>query len=259
MEKIKNFKDEERGRLVGGLILVIVGAALLLRNTGFFMPNWLFSWPMILILVGIYTGFKNNFRNNSWFIITAVGGFFLVSKFIPSLSLEPMFWPLVIIGLGIIFIVKPRVNRMDFRYKNPEGDEWKSTGTTETGVQQGQVDAVFADRSDYLVVESVFSGVNRNVVSKDFRGGHVTSVFGGAKIDLSQADIKGPVVIKLDVVFGGIKLIIPPHWAVQNEINGAFHGVDDKRNFNPSAAINPDKVLVLRGSAVFGGVEIRSY
>src|SRR6187431_1560455 len=100
MENIRNFKDREGSRIVGGLILVAVGAALLLRNMGFIMPRWLFTWPMILILIGIYTGVKHNFRNNSWFILIAVGGFFLISKFIPQLSLEPLFWPLVIIGLG---------------------------------------------------------------------------------------------------------------------------------------------------------------
>ena len=256
MEKIKNFKDRESGRVVGGLILVAVGAALLLRNSGFLMPGWLFTWPVILILVGIYTGFKHNFRNNSWLVITAVGCFFLVSRFIPSLGLQPLFWPLVIIGLGIAFILRPGRNRWLNTKPENEYNKWENVPTGPLNDPDKQV---FSDRGDYLVVESVFSGVNRNVVSKDFRGGHITSVFGGSKIDLSQADITGPVVIKFDVVFGGAKLIVPPHWAVQNEINGAFHGVDDKRNFNPSVSLNPDKVLILKGSAVFGGIEIRSY
>lgn len=255
MEKIKNYRDKESSRVIGGLILVGVGAVLLLRNSGFFMPNWLFSWPMILILVGIYTGFKHNFKNNSWIIITGIGSFFLVSKFIPWLGLEPLFWPLAIIGLGLIFILRPKRDWTNFKNDDPN-QSWRNTDTE--GLS-GAPNTAAPDASDYVVVESVFSGVNRNIVSKDFKGGHISSVFGGAKIDLSQADIKGQVVIKLDVVFGGIKLIIPPHWAVENQISGAFHGVDDKRSFNPSAAINPDKVLILKGSAVFGGVEIRSY
>ena len=58
--------------------------------------------------------------------------------------------------------------------------------------------------------------------------------------------------------FGGAKIIVPSNWVVQNEIDGVFHGVEDKRNYN-SSGLNSDKVLVLKGSAVFGGVEIRSY
>lgn len=256
MEKNKVYRDKEGGRVIGGLILVAVGAALLLRNMGFFMPGWLFTWPMILILVGIYTGVKHNFRNNSWLILIAVGSFFLVNKFIPSLSLEPLFWPLVIIGAGIIFIVRPgRSNWMGTKTDN-KFNSWENAGTV--GLRDNQEEAV-TDSSDYLMVRSVFSGVNKNVVSKNFKGGQISCVFGGAEIDLSQAEIAGPVILKFEVVFGGAKLVVPAHWAIQNEIDGIFHGIDDKRSFNPSASINPDKVLVLKGSAVFGGIEIRSY
>jgi len=79
------------GRIFAGIILVGVGAALLLRNSGFPFPNWLFSWPVILILVGIYSGFKHNFKNNSWIIMIGIGGFFLVDRFIPDLRLAPYF------------------------------------------------------------------------------------------------------------------------------------------------------------------------
>lgn len=256
MEKIKNFRDKENGRVIGGLILVAVGVTLLLRNMGFFMPHWLFSWPMILILVGIYSGFKHNFRNNSWIILIGIGSFFLVSKFIPSLSLEPMFWPLVIIGAGIVFILRPGGNNWTGIKSDDRYNSWKNGST---GVMQREQNEASIDSSDYLVVRSVFSGVNKNVVSKNFQGGRISCVFGGTEIDLTQAEITGPVILKFEVVFGGAKLVVPAHWAVQNEIDGIFHGVDDKRSFNPSASINPDKVLILKGSAVFGGIEIRSY
>lgn len=256
MENSRNYKDKESGRVIGGLILVLVGAALLLRNTGFYMPGWIFSWPMILILVGIYTGFKHNFRNNSWIIIMAVGVFFLLNRFIPTLHLEPLFWPILIMGLGILFIIKPRKNDWFNSSTEQEYNKLKS-GSAE--MVDEPVTAGAYENSDHLVIRSVFSGVNRNVVSKNFKGGHISSVFGGAEVNLTQSEISGQVILKLEVVFGGVKLIVPPHWAVQNEIDGFFHGVDDKRSFNPSASINPDKVLVLKGSAVFGGIEIKSY
>lgn len=257
MENIRNFRDKEGGRVIGGLILVAVGVTLLLRNMGFIMPGWLFSWPMILILVGIYTGFKHNFRNNSWIILIAVGSVFLVSKFIPSLSLEPMFWPLVIIGAGIIFILRPVLNnRTGIKKSEGEYNSWKNTGIA--ALPNVPNDAT-VDSSDFLTIQSVFSGVNRNVVAKNFQGGRITCVFGGAEIDLSQAEITGPVILKFEVVFGGAKLVVPAHWAIQNEIDGIFHGIDDKRRFNPSVNINPDKVLILKGSVVFGGIDIRSY
>ena len=127
-------------------------------------------------------------------------------------------------------------------------------------VKQEDLRAGFSpDGSEVLKVDSVFSGVQRKVMSKNFQGGKVNCVFGGADVDLSQADINGKVEIKFDVVFGGAKIIVPPHWNIYNQIDGAFHGVDDKRKFNASVGMDPQKTLVLRGSLVFGGVEIKSY
>jgi len=54
----KEIKNSENGRIIGGIILVGAGVILLLKTTGIFFPEWLFSWPMILILVGIYSAFK---------------------------------------------------------------------------------------------------------------------------------------------------------------------------------------------------------
>ena len=235
-----------------------VGAALLLRNTGFPLPYWLFSWPMILILIGIYSGVKHNFSNSSWMVLIAVGGFFLVDRIIPDLSLAPYFWPLLIIALGVIFIIKPKKGK----WLEVSEDEKKNGDNSITPIdwQQTKVNNEFTtDSNDFLKVDSVFSGVQRKVVSKNFQGGKVACVFGGADINLTQADINGKVEIKFDVVFGGAKIIVPPHWNIYNQIDGAFHGVDDKRKFNSAVVIDPEKILILRGSVVFGGIEIKSY
>ena len=261
MEKKFNGERREEGRIIAGLILVGVGAALLLRNTGFPLPYWLFSWPMILILVGIYSGVKHNFRNSSWMVMIAVGGFFLVDRMIPGLSLAPYFWPVLIIALGVIFILRPKKEH----WGSFTDDEKKNT-STDMNNNNWQQPAISNDYSNYatgstdeLRVNSIFSGIQRNIVSKNFQGGKIACVFGGADIDLTQADIQGKTMIKFEVVFGGAKLIVPPHWTVFNEIDGVFHGVDDKRKFNTAMSINPEKVLILKGSVVFGGVEIRSY
>ena len=258
MEKSNNFRNTEGGRVAGGLILVAVGAFLLLRNMGFYFPHWLFSWPMILILIGIYTGFKHQFRNNSWLIIMGVGVFFLVNNFIPSLNLEPMFWPLVIIGMGILFILKPQRNFMTDIKKDIRSNQWKDVPGS-SFQEAADTAAMPVDGNDFLVARSVFSGIKRNIMSKNFQGGNVSCIFGGAEFDFTQADFTGTAVLKLEMIFGGSKFIVPSNWTVQNEIEGVFHGVDDKRKFYSEAASNPAKVLILKGSAVFGGVEITSY
>jgi len=246
----------ENGRIIGGLILVGVGAALLLRNLDFPIPHWLFTWPMILILIGVYTGFKHNFQNSSWIILMAIGGFFLFDRYIFDVSLEPYFWPLFIILIGVLFIIRPRRNRWWHENRDKFRNDWR--GRWDSNASQSGTDEYIADSNDYFRINSVFSGVKRTVLSKTFKGGSISCVFGGAEIDLTQADISGNVIIRIEMVFGGAKIIVPSNWVVQNELDGVFHGVEDKRNYN-SSGLNSDKVLVLKGSAVFGGVEIRSY
>src|SRR5436190_24385193 len=98
METRNYSKNRENGKVIGGLIMVAVGVALLARNMGVFMPFWLFTWPTILILIGVYLGFKHNFRNNAWIILIAIGSFSLLNKLFPDMRMEPYFWSLLIIA-----------------------------------------------------------------------------------------------------------------------------------------------------------------
>jgi hypothetical protein len=73
-----------------------------------------------------------------------------------------------------------------------------------------------------------------------------------------QADIQHPVVVEVNNVFGGTKLIIPANWDVKNEISAVFGGVEDKRSFNTSIP-DSSKRMVLKGSCIFGGIELTNY
>ncbi len=252
MDNNQNPNRQNNGsNVIGGLILIGIGVTLVMRKMDFPFPDWLFTWPMILILVGFYSGVKHNFKNNSWIILSGIGVFFLLDKFIPGLTLAPFFWPIIIIAAGILFILRPsgmRDNNWGFKKGNMPQGNWQAYGSSKG-----------TDNNDFLNIQSVFSGVQRSVLSKNFQGGRVSCVFGGAEIDLTQADINGRVDLRLEAVFGGIKLIVPAHWQVINEIDGIFHGVDDKRRAPAGAYNDVSKTLVLKGSAVFGGIEIKSY
>ncbi len=95
------------------------------------------------------------------------------------------------------------------------------------------------------------------IVSKEFKGGEINTVFGGNDIDFSQADFSGTAALEINVVFGGVKLIVPSHWKIQSDVTAAFGSVEDKRRDIGQAAEN--KTLVLKGSVAFGGIEIKSY
>ncbi len=246
--------NREGARIVAGLILVGIGAAYLLRNLNFIVPEWIFTWPMILILIGIYSGVKHNFRNATWVILLAIGGIFLAGNFYREVDFDRAFWPLIIIGFGLMFILRPRRERYSEKKNSRErfNHEYIASANIDDS-NKGSLDS-----SNFLYVNSVFSGVVKNMMSKNFQGGKINCVFGGAEIDFMQADIHGTVVLKIELIFGGTKIVVPANWTIVNEIDGMFHGVDDKRK-NTTVLPDPSKTLVLKGSAVFGGVDIRSY
>lgn len=117
----------------------------------------------------------------------------------------------------------------------------------------------YGDREDYLDSVSIFGGVEKNIVSKDFKGGEVTTFFGGSSINMSQADIKDKAVLELTQVFGGAQLIIPSNWKLSSEVVSVFGGIEDKRAYHKDQGTEPVKTLILRGTSVFGGIEIKSY
>ncbi|MFN7260854.1 MAG: DUF4288 domain-containing protein, partial [Cyclobacteriaceae bacterium] len=115
----------------------------------------------------------------------------------------------------------------------------------------------FINVVDLCSITSIFGGSNRKIFSKNFKGGQMTAIFGGSDLDLSQADIQGPVVVDVVSIFGGVKLIVPANWEVKTNISAILGGVEDKRK-DPSS-FSPEKKLVLTGVCMFGGVEIKSY
>ncbi|MDE3125906.1 MAG: cell wall-active antibiotics response protein [Bacteroidota bacterium] len=238
-------------RAFTGIILIIGGLLLLAYKMGYPIPGWIFSWPMLLIVIGILVGIKNRFQNFGWFIMIAIGSFFLIDQELASASFHQYFWPAFLILAGIIFILKPKKSTSVCvkRFKQ-EREVYNNINNTPSGI---------TSEEDYLSINSIFSGIQRTVISKNFSGGKINCVFGGVEIDCTQADIITPACLQIEAVFGGVKLIIPKNWSITNELDGVFHGVDDKRNQNTLPIDTPNKVLILKGSAVFAGVEIRSY
>jgi predicted membrane protein len=252
-------KMRSRGRVLTGVLLFFIGILLLLRTSNFiWFPNWFFTWPMIFIAVGLFSGVKHGFRGGAWFVFLLVGGLFLANQINPLLHLEKYIWPIILISIGIGFILRPRHRRWRQWRGTHYKSEWKQdTDTTGNPENIGTMPGDY-DRRDFIDITAVFGGVKKNVLSKSFKGGDITSFMGGSEIDLTQSDFTGRIVIDVTNIFGGTKMIVPPTWDVQNDITAIFGGVDDKRQIN-GVTMDLNKVLVLDGTCMFGGIEIRSF
>ncbi len=267
-EDIKNYQEDinnkeqdmhhRNNHMWGGLILIIAGGLLLARKLGAYIPDWLLSWHMFLILFGLLIGFRSNFRNAGGFIMIIVGGAFLVSDIIPTVDLHDFIWPGILILVGFAFIVKPRGRLKrekrwskwdNYRKQNFNQPEYTPTETANFDIK---------DNSEFVEINAVFGGVKKIVLSKNFRGGEVNTFMGGAEINFQQADIKQVVSLEVNNIFGGTKIVIPSNWDVKNEVTAVFGGVEDKRSINlPTPDVT--KSIILRGTCVFGGIEIKNF
>ncbi|MBW4888734.1 cell wall-active antibiotics response protein [Mucilaginibacter sp. HMF5004] len=267
----ENNKGRQKSTVLAGAIFVAVGFIILINQLDFFfIPGWLFSWPMWVIAFAIFNGVKHNFRNSGWIIWLFVGIFFLIDKAIPHTHFANNFWPVIFIAIGIRMITnrnrpwdKDRWNKDRWKqqwkqqYNNPTGPVVDYTVPNDAETNTNTTDAKYNMGDDYLDAISIFAGAKKRVLSKDFKGGEIVNIFGGADIDLTQADINGRVIIEVTQVFGGIKLIVPPHWHVTSDMVTLFAGFDDKRMMKSD--YGSDKILVLKGTSIFAGVDIRSY
>lgn len=243
----KKYRHTPAGKIVAGIWVVAVGAVLLSRQLGVEYPTWLFTWPVLLIVIGIYISARHLFYNPGGYILMVIGGVFLLDMLTPDIKLSTFIWPIVIITAGLFMIFKS--NRRKKYYKEEEEvylKEWKERSTTKENFPDDTIETV-----------AIFGGVKKNMISKNFKGGEITCILGGAEINLTQADIQGRVELEVTQVLGGTKLIIPSHWNVQPEMVAILGGIEDKRQMN--SAVSSDKVLVLKGTSVLGGIEIKSF
>lgn len=239
----ENWEMRQRNaKLVGGLFVIAAGVLILLKQTGMAIPHWLLSWEMILIAIGLVMLIKHNFKKTGAYILILIGTLFLLNDYLPDLIEARFIWPILIIVIGVSMLLKSGF--LTPKKKNISGDS-----------------ADFKDMSseDFVHSASFFSGITKKVVSKNFKGASVSSVFGGNEINLSQADFTGEALMDITCVFGGVTLIIPSHWKVKSDLTSVFGGIEDQRPSVMSDSINEDKTLVLKGACVFGGIEIHSY
>ncbi len=112
---ISNPNTSHNGKTMAGIIIVIIGAILLINQfVLFFIPNWLFSWPMWIIAYGLYMGGKYNFRKPVWIWMIAIGTAFLFIDNVPDS--DRVVWPLAIIGVGTWMVMRHNNKPVEVQY-----------------------------------------------------------------------------------------------------------------------------------------------
>ncbi|HSV89282.1 MAG TPA: LiaF domain-containing protein [Bacteroidales bacterium] len=229
-------------RVLLGLLFIALGA--LLFNNFFDIlpiefPWYVFSWKMALIVVGVILLIGDKHRSTG-IVFIAIGTFFLVKDAfnLDFFEMLQIIIPSLLILAGIKLLLPKR-----YKFWKKYSDETLSF-----------------DNSNRLEDVSVFGGGKKNITSENFQGGEVVCIFGGVELNFKNTTLSsGPVVVEVVCLFGGCTLYVPEDWTVRTEAVSIFGGFSDMRTkFNPALVTNPDKVVVIKGVAIFGGGEIKS-
>ena len=227
-------------RYILGGVLVTAGILMVLDNLRILnniIPDYLFGWYSIFILVGVVL-MATREKITLGLIFTLIGGAFLLEEMAWEYDWRFDFWdifdfwPLVfiIVGLSLIF----RRGRL------------------------GEKKTDFGDSSDYVDETAFFGGADRVITSQDFKGGKITSIFGGTDLNLVNANLaQGANILDVFVLFGGTDIIVPSDMNVRVEVTAIFGGFSDERKVINNNPDNDGSELVIKGLVLFGGGEVK--
>jgi len=237
-QKSKNYDS----RTFVGIIFVLVGSVLIARNYGWLdydFSRYLISWQMLLIVIGLFQLARRAYTPA--IVLIGVGLFFLID--FPD-NFRENFWPVLIILVGVSFILQWR--RSPNHKNNHDYEKFHNLGED------------YSNSIDYIDETAIFGGRTLSVVSENFQGGKVTAIFGGSNINLRYAKPVPGCTIDVANIFGGTKIIVPEDWNVKIEVVSIFGGFDDKRGSSVISRTGSGKIVVIKGTCIFGGGEVNS-
>jgi hypothetical protein len=217
-------------RLVLGVAVLLAGIVFTLDNLNILDAGELLDyWPLVFVALGL-AKLAAVGRTGGWLsagLWIFVGVWWTIYN-LAIVDFHPVdFWPVFLIIAGL-YLVKRALR--PGRRSEPSPD--KVTG--------------FA----------VLGGSSKKSSSQDFKGGDFTAVMGGCEVDLRDAHIAdGPAVIDVFAFWGGVDIRVPPDWVVDGQVTAILGGFDNRAG---TGQVDPSQVLVVRGLAMMGGVDVRS-
>ena len=244
--------ERRSGGEVVGFIIILIGFSILIRTMGIF-PSFPFGFliqrfwlPALFIGIGILLMSRRGTHDKGaagiFFII--FGALFLMGGLGNPWGFGFQKWigPAILIWIGIAFLTKGQRPRREHFERRPERPQPVNTFNTQSN-----------DSSDFVHATVFLGSFNRNCTSQKFRGGDLTAIMGGGKIDLRDAQIaEGAARLDVFALMGGIEIQVPAGWVVESRITPVLGGFEDKTKQDKQGT----QRLVIDGTALLGGVTI---
>jgi hypothetical protein len=207
---------------------------------------------MLLIFLGVVNWIKR--KPFSGTVLFIIGAFFIFPRIInaypeafPGVNgdFTHTYWPLLLIAGGLLMILSKMFgNKWGFA-------EWdhQNYGNKQYSRSQGATGS--------FEKNAVFGSGEHIVLDPEFKGGEINAVFGGITLDLRKTNLPvGETRLEVNAVFGGVTIFVPREWHVESNMDAVFGGFEDKRAL--VEPLDPTRRLVITGSCVFGGGELKN-
>jgi hypothetical protein len=217
-------RENPWARLITGLAILAFGVILWLDHLHKIRASeYLQWWGLVLIVFGIV-----NFAERRWLggaIMTFIG-----LAVLPNIPVFPHFhvsqilglWPLLISAAGATLVIQA----MNPAVVDPRAARFKSV--------------------------AVMGGSGRVISANEIVAGDVVAVMGGTDITIAS-DVREAVIDVL-VFWGGAEIKVPRGWRVESHVAVIMGALVSKTI--PVTSSDAPK-LVLRGSVIMGGIEVR--
>jgi hypothetical protein len=172
-------------------------------------------------------------------------------------------WPLALIAMGVahllearwvgaaiwllvgIYFLLPLLGIETVRF-------WQVIGVWPLLISAGGIVLVMqALRGNHGMRAVAVMGGNVRRIGSRFSGGEAVAVMGGCEIDVSAAQIENDAVLDVLAFWGGISVRVPRGCNVIQQVTPILGGYE-----NRSEAAPDGPRLIIRGSAIMGGVDV---
>jgi hypothetical protein len=252
-------QSENRGpnREVLGIIIILIGFGFLMNTMNLF-PGFPFFWmisrfwlPAMFFGLGallISRRGQNGFGGGLFFIL--LGCFFFFGAFnVWDFSYKRWIGPVILIWIGAALLMRNQRPR----YSRPPAANGPTSHAQDPFVPRTPGGEQFTDSRDFVHATVILGAFNRRCPSQKFRGGDLTAIMGGGKLDLRDARIEEKeAVLNIFTLMGGLEIQVPAGWIVEPRFTPILGGYQDRT----TRVSESTQRLVINGTALMGGVTV---
>lgn len=231
---------DNKGKIIGGTLLLLLGTGLLLEVTHVIDFNFEGWWTAFIIIPCLISFF--NSKNKTMSLIGVATGVLLLLATRDIISWNE-WWRYLIC---VVFIIWGLM--LILSHNGSHGSIPGNKGNVD------ELKVINRDGRTLRQISSSFCKQSYEFTGQPFEGAKVQCSFGYVGLDLRGADIIDGAVIDIDCSFGGMEIRVDDNILVKQNIVTSFAGVECKDHLRtPDGA----KTLYIQGHCAFGGIEIK--